>query len=198
MSQSKTENAPYSLLRELEQMQITAPPPLHLWNPKQVSDIDLEIKADGTWFHEGSPIKRQRLVRLFSRVLKRERDGRYFLVTPVEKCPVRVEQLPFVAVLMHVVGAGEAQILQFTTNVADEISVDAEHPMTMETLHDGTRVPVVEVRAGLRAILSRNVYYQLMSLLTVASVDGELWYGVWSSGRFFTIQLAAEVDDSKA
>ena len=120
MSQSKTENAPYSLLRELEQMQITAPPPLHLWNPKQVSDIDLEIKADGTWFHEGSPIKRQRLVRLFSRVLKRERDGRYFLVTPVEKCPVRVEQLPFVAVLMHVVGAGEAQIMQFTTNVADE------------------------------------------------------------------------------
>jgi hypothetical protein len=198
MTLSEKQSAPYSLLGELAQMKTTEPPPLHLWHPEHVSDIDIEVKADGTWYHEGAPIKRQRLVRLFSTVMRLELDGHYYLVTPVEKCRIRVAQAPFVAILMSVVGSGEAQVLRFTTNVADQVSADVEHPITVEQAPDGTLVPFVEVRDGLRARLARSVYYQLMDLLTIEQVDSEAWYGVWSSGAFFAIQRATEVEDPDA
>jgi uncharacterized protein len=194
MTQSEKQGAPYSLLGELAQMKTTEPPPLHLWHPEHVSDIDIEIKADGSWYHEGAPIKRQRLVRLFSTVMRLESDGHYYLVTPVEKCRIRVEQAPFEAILMSVIDDNESQVLRFTTNVADQVSADLAHPITVEQMADGSLVPFVEVREGLRARLARSVYYQLMALLSIGQVDGEAWYGVWSSGAFFAIQRATEVD----
>ena len=198
MTQSKTHGAAYSLLGELEQMKTTAPPPLHLRHPEHVSDIDIAINEDGSWFHDGSPITRQRLVRLFSTVLRREPDGHYYLVTPVEKCRVRVAQAPFIAILMSVIGSGKSQVLRFTTNVADQVSADAEHPMTVEQLPDGSLVPFVDVRDGLRAKLARSVYYQMMELLSIEQVENQAWYGVWSGGTFFAIQSATEVENTDA
>jgi hypothetical protein len=95
---------------------------------------------------------------------------------------------------MSVIDDNESQVLRFTTNVADQVSADLAHPITVEQMADGSLVPFVEVREGLRARLARSVYYQLMALLSIGQVDGEAWYGVWSSGAFFAIQRATEVD----
>jgi len=187
----------YSLLNELEQHKDKAHPPIHLWDPQQVSDIDMVIDEDGTWYHEGDAIERPRLVRLFSTVLRREADGEYYLVTPVEKCLVRVKRAPFIAVLMTAVGSGKDQQLTFTTNVADEVTVDAQHPIVFQRDANGAYVPLVEVRAGLLALLDRNVYYALMALVSCDAFEGEDWYGFWSRGGFFPMQRGREVDDDE-
>jgi len=186
----------YSLLNELEQFKDKELPPIHLWDPQHVSDIDMEIGDDGTWYHDGAAIKRQRLVRLFSTLLRREADGEYYLVTPVEKCRVSVNRAPFMAVLMTATGHDKNQQLTFTTNVADVVTVDAQHPMVFQRDSLGVYVPLVEVRNGLLALLDRNAYYALMALATCDDFEGEDFYGFWSSGVFYPMQLATEVDAS--
>jgi hypothetical protein len=170
--------------------QAGAKPPVHLWNPPFCGDIDMRIAADGTWFYLKSPIGRKPLVQLFASVLRREADGHYFLVTPVEKVGIRVDDAPFAAVRMSVSGAGRGQTVSFETNVDDAVTVDARHPLRFaEEQGTGGLKPYVLVRDGLEALVSRALFYDLAAAGMVE--DG--WFGVWSSGLFFPMQRAAEI-----
>lgn len=166
------------------------PPPVHLWNPPFCGDIDMRIAQDGTWFYMNSPIGRKPLVQLFASVLRRDPDEKYYLVTPVEKVGIRVDDAPFTAVRMRMEGSGQSQVIRFETNVDDEVTVDDAHPLrfAVEAGTDGLK-PYVMVRAGLEALVSRALFYDLAAAGTVV---GE-WFGVWSSGQFFPMQKAAEI-----
>ena len=165
------------------------PPPVHLWNPPFCGDIDMRIAQDGTWFYLNSPIGRKPLVQLFSSVLRCE-EGEYYLVTPVEKVGIRVDDAPFTAIRMRVEGEGKAQVIHFETNVDEQVTVDDAHPLRFAE-EDGTGglKPYVLVRANLEALVSRALFYDLAA----AGVVEEGWFGVWSSGRFYPMQKAAEI-----
>jgi hypothetical protein len=179
---------PYSLLGELESIGEMELPPLHRWHPPLSGDIDITIGRDGRWSHEGTVITRQRLVRLFSSILRREDDGCYYLVTPAEKWRVQVEDAPFHCVLVDNDGQGEEQVLTFTTNVADKVVLDAEHPLRFEISAETQQPsPYLLVRHGLEALLARSVYYHVMELAVAEEVDAATWLGVWSGGLFFKI-----------
>ncbi len=169
-------------------------PPVHLWNPEFCGDLDMRIARDGTWFYLGTPIGRERLVRLFSTVLRHDEDGKYYLVTPVEKVGITVEDAPFVAVAMKVEGEGRDQVLTFTTNVGDETVAGEEHPMRFE-IDEGTGepAPYVHVRARRDALINRAVFYDLVELGVEEEHEGETWFGIWSGGVFFPFQRAGEV-----
>ncbi len=169
-------------------------PPVHLWNPELCGDIDMRIARDGTWYYLGSPIGRKELVRLFSSVLRHDEDGVHYLVTPVEKCSVEVEDAPFLAVRMKVTGHGRDQVIEFETSVDDEVVVDDDHPLRFE-IEEGTDglKPYVLVRARLEALVNRALFYDLVALGVVEEHEGENWFGVWSSGRFWPMALAAEI-----
>ncbi|MFV3405118.1 MULTISPECIES: DUF1285 domain-containing protein [Pseudomonas] len=163
------------------------PAPVHLWNPDFCGDIDMRIARDGTWYYLGSPIGRKPMVRLFSTILRRDGDD-YFLVTPVEKVGIRVDDAPFVAVLLDVQGQGEQQVLRFTTNVDDTLEAGADHPLRVVTDPDsGEPAPYVRVRGNLEALIHRNVFYQLVELAVPRLIDGQEWLGVWSQGQFYPI-----------
>jgi uncharacterized protein len=182
------EHAPYSLLAQLEKVKGKGLPPVHLWHPENVNDIDMLIQADGSWMYMGTPITRQRLVRLFSTVLRRD-DDEFFLVTPVEKCRIAVEDAPFQAVLLENTGGGKGQKLKFTTNMAEQVVADESHPLRFEIdAASGEPSPYIMVRDGLEAKLVRSVYYQLAELVVEQSVNSENWLGVWSENVFFKIQ----------
>jgi len=168
-------------------------PPVHLWNPPFCGDLDMRIKRDGAWHYLGSPIGRQRLVRLFSTVLRKDDDG-YFLVTPVEKIGISVDDVPFLAVAMRVDGEGKAQTLSFETSVGDSVTVDGDHPMRFEVdAATGEPAPYVLVRAQLEALINRAVFYDLVELGVEETIDGEAWFGVWSSGAFYKFMPAGEL-----
>ncbi|EHY78321.1 DUF1285 domain-containing protein [Pseudomonas kunmingensis] len=165
-------------------------PPVHLWNPPFCGDLDMRIARDGTWHYQGSPIGRPAMVRLFSTVIRRDGED-YFLVTPVEKVGIQVEDAPFVAVRMEVSGQGEGQLLRFITNVEDEVEAGEEHPLRVITDPQTQEpAPYVHVRANLEALIHRNVFYQLVELAVPGEVDGQSWLGVWSGGKFFPIGAA--------
>ena len=151
-------------------------------------DIGLKIGRDGTWYYQGGPIARKGLVKLFASVLRQEDDGNFWLVTPVEKVPIEVEGLPFVAVEMWREGSGEAQRLSFRTNVDDAVTADGAHPLGFEAGPKGSFIPFILVRDGLRARLARPVYYELAAL-AIATGRGER-AGVWSGGVFFPFPAA--------
>lgn len=153
-------------------------PPVHLWNPAHTGEIDIVIKTDGTWVHEGGVIGREALVRLFSTILRKDPDG-IFLVTPVEKLKVTVEDAPFVAVAVD--RRGEA--LRFTTNVGDTVEAGPENPIRVEAGADGEPRPYVHVRRGLEALIARPVFYELAEM--AEERDGAL--GVTSGGAWFPI-----------
>ena len=160
-------------------------PPVESWNPAHCGDIDIRIARDGRWFHDGRPIQRRELVRLFSTLLRKDPEG-FVLVTPVEKLRITVEDVPFQAVLLDVEGEGSAQKLVFTTNVGDVTMAGADHPLRVLTdPQSGEPSPYVHVRAGLEARLSRAVFYQLADLAVPEPQDNML--GVWSGGLFFTL-----------
>ncbi len=138
-------------------------PPLQLWQPPLSGDIDIEIRRDGSWWHEGAQIARIELVRLFASILRREGEN-HFLVTPVEKWRIRVLDAPFVAVALEVFGEGGEQLLVFETNVGERIACDAGHPLQVKTRDNGEPAPYLLLRDGLRALLSRSVFYQLVEL----------------------------------
>jgi uncharacterized protein len=166
------------------------PPPVHSWNPPFCGDIDMRIARDGTWFYMNSPIGRKPLMQLFASVLRHDGDGKFYLVTPVEKVGIRVDDAPFVAVRMRIEGQGEAQVIHFETNVDDVVTVDRAHPMRFAA-EDGTGglKPYVMVRAGLEALVIRALFYDLVA----AGAVREGWFGVWSAGRFFAMQRADEI-----
>jgi hypothetical protein len=164
-------------------------PPVHLWNPPFCGDIDMRIAADGTWFYMNSPIGRKPLYTLFSRVLRKD-DDKYFLVTPVEKCGIRVDDAPFSAIRMHIENAGPDQCIRFETNCDDSVTVDADHPLrfAVEAGTDGLK-PYVVVRSNLEALVIRALFYDLVA---AGTTRGE-WFGVWSSGNFFPMQRSTEI-----
>ncbi len=166
------------------------PAPVHLWNPDFCGDLDMRIARDGTWFYLGTPIGRFELVRLFSSILKLE-DGKYFLVTPVEKVGITVDDAPFVAVDFEVTGTGPDQVLEFTTHVGDQVVAGPDHPMRIERDADtGEPSPYVMVRAGLEALIDRKSFYRLVDL----GVHHDGWFGLWSSGAFFGVIPSAELE----
>lgn len=168
-------------------------PPVDLWNPAYCGEIDLVIRRDGTWVHEGTPIGRARLVRLFSTILKKE-GGRHYLVTPVEKLGVTVEDAPFLAVLMREDHGPEARRLVFTTNVGDELAAGPDHPVVFrKSPASGEMAPYIHVRSGLWALIARPVFYDLVGLGETREVGGEEMFGVQSGGMFFPFGPASEV-----
>lgn len=160
-------------------------PPVHLWNPDHCGDIDMRIKRDGSWWHEGVRITRDRLVRLFASILRKDADGIY-LVTPHEKVIVHVEDAPFIAIRIDKAGEGDDQHLVVTTNVGDVFTVDATHPIRVETDADTQEpAPYVEVRAGLEARIARAPFYELVEWAEMMP-DG-VSLGVRSDGVTFAL-----------
>ena len=153
----------------------------------------LAIARDGSWWHEGSPIRRIELVKLFASVLRREADGSYWLVTPVERGRIAVEDVPFVAVELEAVGRGRAQRLRLRSNLDEWVTVGPEHPLRLRASAaggGGALVPYVEVRPGLEARLARAVYYELVDLGEELAEPEGGGFGVWSGGQFFALDRA--------
>lgn len=162
-------------------------PPVERWNPPYCGDLDMRIAADGTWFYLGTPIGRPALVRLFASVLKRE-EGRHYLVTPVEKVGIKVDDAPFMAVEMEVERRGPERVLVFRTNVDDVVRCDAEHPLRFEPeTGTGGIKPYLHVRRELWAKVTRALFFDLVELGEVREQDGARLFGVRSAGVFFPI-----------
>ena len=163
-------------------------PPVEQWNPPYCGDIGMRIARDGVWCYQGSPIGRKPMVKLFSRVLRRDDDGRHYLVTPVEKVDVEVEDAPFLAVEMDVSGVGAAQTLIFRTNVDDVVRCGPANPLRfVEEAGSGGLKPYVLVRGRLEALVTRAVYYDLVEI----AVDHGARPGLWSDGAFFPLETAS-------
>ena len=172
---------PENLFEQINDPNRRSLPPVENWQPDREGSSEMRIDAQGRWFHQGTQIKREAMVRVFSTILRRDADD-YFLVTPVEKLSIEVEDAPFVAVDMEVRGADEAQEIVFATQTDDLVIADADHPIRMA---EGVEVrPYVEVRGGLEALINRPVYYRLAEL-AVETANG---YGVYSCGDFFLLQ----------
>jgi len=167
-------------------------PPVHLWNPERSIDIQMEIRADGSWWHEGSRIKRERLVKLFSRILRKDDDGQIYLVTPYEKVIVHVEDAPFLAIRVDQVGdTGPDQVLVFKTNLGDVTMAGPDAPLRIET--DPVTLepsPYILVRDRLEAKLTRAVFYEIADM-AVAHEGASGMLGVWSKGQFFELGPAS-------
>lgn len=158
-------------------------PPVETWNPEHCGDSHMRIARDGTWFHEGSPIGRPAMVRLFSTILRREPDDSYVLVTPAEKLTIAVDDAPFVAVELKSEGEGANRRLAFRLNTGDLVIADARHMLRVIERADGPH-PYVTVRNGLDALIARSVYYELVHL---ALDEGSNPPGIWSEGQFFAL-----------
>jgi hypothetical protein len=178
------------------------PPPVHLWNPPYCGDLDIRIARNGMWWYLGTPIGRLELVRLFASVLKLE-DGKYYLVTPVEKIGITVDDAPFVAVDFSVEdpgegageGGGNAQVLTFETNVGDFTRAGPENPIrVVRDPATGEPSPYVHVRRGLEALIDRKSFYRLVDIGEHCEVDGTRWFGVRSGGEFFAIIPSVEME----
>ncbi|MBS4009677.1 MAG: DUF1285 domain-containing protein [Roseovarius sp.] len=164
-------------------------PPVHLWNPPFCGDLDMRIARDGTWFYLGTPIGRPELVRLFSTILRRDGDA-YFLVTPVEKVGITVDDAPFVAVDFEAEGTGAAQTLRFETNVGDHVTAGPDTPIRVtRDPETGEPSPYVLVRANLEALIDRKSFYRLVEIGD--RHDG--WFGLWSGGQFFPVIPEADL-----
>jgi hypothetical protein len=162
-------------------------PPVHLWHPAHCGDIDIVIKKNGLWFHEGTPIGREALVRLFSTVLRKDADGIY-LVTPVEKMKITVEDAPFVAVRVDRAeneSGGEA--LKFLTNVGDEVEAGPENAIRVEMDPGGEPHPYLHVRRGLEALIARPVFYELVEMAQERETANGPQLGVSSNGAWFAV-----------
>ncbi|WP_367281106.1 DUF1285 domain-containing protein [Sneathiella sp.] len=171
-------------------------PPVHLWNPDFCGDLDMRIARDGTWFYLGSPIGRKPLVKLFSGVIRLDDDEKYYLVTPIEKIGITVDDAPFVAVEMFVEGEGRERVISFRTNVDDFVIMDEEHPFRLE-IDPETKEPspYVRVRANLEALINRPVFYDLVNLAGEENIEDEARFGFWSSGQFFELGLVNDIFD---
>jgi len=169
------------------------PPPVHLWDPPFCGDLDMRIAADGTWFYLKTPIGRAALVKLFASVLKREGD-KYYLVTPVEKCGIAVEDAPFLAVEMRVEHGDCGRALHFRTNVDDWVACGPGHKLRFTPeMHSGGLKPYLHVRRDLWAKVTRAVFYDLVALGEERDVDGTCMFGVASAGEFFAMAPADQL-----
>ena len=170
-------------------------PPVDRWNPPFCGDLDMRIARDGTWFYMGSPIGRPELVRLFSSILKKE-DGAYYLVTPVEKVRITVEDAPFVATDFEAEHSGRDQVLTFQTHVGDYAVAGPAHPIRVtRDAETGEPAPYIHIRADLEALIDRKSFYRLAELGAHHPQDGESWFGLWSGGVFFPMIPSADLPD---
>lgn len=172
-------------------------PPVERWNPDFCGDLDMEIRADGTWFYQGTPIGRKALVRLFSTVLRKDEDGRTYLVTPVEKVGIRVEDAPFLAVEMDAGANGDGPVLTFRTNVGDVVEAGPDNPLRFEIMPDNDGLkPYLLVRGRLEALLSRPVMYQLVDRAEDCLVDGCKVFAIRSKGEVFPMMSSEDLNDA--
>ncbi len=172
-----------------------AAPPVELWNPPFCGDLDMRVAADGTWFYLKTPIGRPALVKLFASVLKREGE-KYFLVTPVEKCGIRVDDAPFLAVELRVENSAAGQVLNFRTNVDDWIACGPQHKLRFEPEPGtGGLKPYIHVRRDLWAKVTRALFFDLVELGEERDIDGTAMFGVSSTGMFFAMAPAAQMRD---
>ena len=178
-----TLDLPTSLAEIAEAAAAQTLPPVDSWHPGRTGDSEMRIARDGTWFHQGAPIPRPEMVRLFSTILRREADGRHVLVTPAEKLDIGVEDAAFVAVAVRSEGEGAERRLGFTLNTGDPVIAGAEHGIS---LREGA--PYLHVRGGLEARIARPVYYELAE---IALAEGGDPPGVWSDGAYFPLMDAA-------
>jgi hypothetical protein len=170
-------------------------PPVDKWNPPFCGDIDMEIRADGTWFYMGTPIGRAPLVRLFSTVLRKDEDGKTYLVTPVEKVGIRIIDAPFLAVEMQVTQKDGAPVLAFRTNVGDVVEAGPDHPLRFEIVGENRELkPYLLVRGRLEALISRAVMYELVALGETLELDGIAMFAIRSGGEVFPVMPAAELE----
>ncbi|MGF1445083.1 MAG: DUF1285 domain-containing protein [Pikeienuella sp.] len=171
------------------------PAPVHLWNPPYCGDLDIRIARDGKWWYLGTPIGREELVRLFASVLKLE-DGKYFLVTPVEKIGIKVDDAPFLAVDVEAEGDGAARRLTFVTSLGERAVAGAQNPIrVVRDPETGEPAPYVHVRAGLEALIDRKSFYRLVELGEIEAHEGADWFGLRSCGVFFPVIPAAELPE---
>jgi uncharacterized protein len=167
-------------------------PPVHLWNPPFCGDLDIRIASDGTWFYMGTPIGRPALVRLFSTILKREGE-KHFLVTPVEKVGIRVDDAPFLAVEMLKDSDDRGRLLRFRTNVDDWVGCDGDHRLRFAPAAAGGLTPYLHVRADLWAKVTRALYYDLVDMGEERMIDGQPMFGLESGGQFFPMADAEQM-----
>jgi hypothetical protein len=169
-------------------------PPVERWNPEFCGDLDMEIRGDGTWFYLGTPIGRMPLVQLFSTVLRKDADGKTYLVTPVEKVGIRVIDAPFVAVEMNAAGIGADRVITFRTNVGDVVEAGPDHPLRfVDEDETGGLKPYVLVRGRLEALVARPVMYELVEHGEEIEVDGRLMFAVRSKGEIYPIMPAEKL-----
>ena len=170
--------------------------PVELWNPDHCGEIDIVIRSDGSWWHEGSEIKRMGLVKLFASVLRKDEDGVTYLVTPVEKLSIQVERAHFLAVRVDAKGEGEDQRLFFTTKLGDVIEAGPENPLRVEIdSKTGEPAPFVTVWGRLEAALTRPVFYEIVDLAVERDTGAGRELGVWAGGQFFSLGSAEFEDD---
>lgn len=163
-------------------------PPLDKWAPELSGDIDIRIMRDGQWVFKGKPLKREAITRLFSTILRREEDGDYYLVTPVEKWRIQVEDAPLIAHTLAVSGQGAEQQLALTTNMGEELVIGKAHPLTVGRYPDSDEPrPLVDVRHGITARLTTAAFYDLAELVQEINTDDAPYFGVWSDGVLFKI-----------
>jgi hypothetical protein len=171
------------------------PPPVELWNPPFCGDLDMRISTDGTWFYLKTPIGRPALVKLFASVLKREGDS-YFLVTPVEKCGITVDDAPFLAVELKVENGADGRTLHFRTNVDDWVTCGPQHALRFEPeTGTGGLKPYLHVRRDLWAKVTRALFFDLVEIGEERDVEGKAMFGVSSMGMFFPMAPAEQVRD---
>lgn len=169
-------------------------PPVEKWNPEFCGDLDMVIKGDGTWFYMGTPIGRHALVKLFSTVLRKDEDGKTYLVTPVEKIGITVEDAHFVIVEMNAHDRDGRQVITFRTNMDDVFEAGPEHPLRFVTVEENDGVkPYVNVRGRLEGLLARPVMYELIAHGEEVEVDGRLMFAIRSNGETFAIMPADEL-----
>lgn len=172
-------------------------PPVDRWHPERCGDLDMEIKADGSWFYRGTPIRRDSMVRLFSTILRKDADGGTYLVTPVEKLGIRVEDAPFIAVEVSVTQHGDEQVLTFRTNVGDVVEAGADHRLRFDIFGENDELkPYLHVRGRLEALLSRAVMYEIVELGRAEMIDGVETFCVGSGGAIFPIMPMSRLEES--
>ena len=184
-----------AITRQLDGGKLRKPAPVDRWEPDFCGDIDMEIKADGTWFYQGSPIGRAAMAQLFSTVLRKDEDGETYLVTPVEKLRIRVEDAPFIAVGMDIEGDGDSRTLVIRTNMGDVVEAGPDHPLrfAVDDDDDGMR-PYVLVRGRLEALFSRALTYDLMALGEEIDIDGRAMFAIRSGGMAFPVMEMAALE----
>lgn len=168
-------------------------PPIEKWNPPFCGDIDMTISKSGKWYYMGSEIKRPAMVKLFSGILRLESDNSYYLVTPVEKVRIQVEDAPFVAVAITKEQSEGMNIVTFRTNLNDEIVLSKENPLSIEIKKNDEPSPYITVRNNLRALISRSVFYELVDLAETIPIDGVPYLAIKSQGEIFKIHKVEDL-----